>query len=102
MAVIECRLALGHPAAEGHFPGNPIIPGSVLLAEALHAIGTHLGVALQPCRIRAAKFPHPARPGARVSIEYAGDPARGLRFVCTVAGTTVLSGEVQCSGSMPR
>ena len=74
----------------------------MLLAEALNAIGTHLGVALQPCRIRAVKFPHPARPGARVSIEYAGDPDRCMQFICTVAGATVLSGEVQCRASTPK
>jgi 3-hydroxyacyl-[acyl-carrier-protein] dehydratase len=100
LAVIECVLAADHPAAEGHFPGNPIIPGAVLLAEALQAIGTHLGIALQPCRIRSAKFPSPVRPGARLAIEYAGDPGRGLQFICTVAGSTVLSGEVQCIAPM--
>lgn len=99
MALIACSLAPHHPAAEGHFPGNPIIPGAVLLAEALHAIGTHLGVALQPCRLRSAKFPNPVRPGARLAIEYSGDARRGVRFICTVGGATVLSGEVQCIAS---
>jgi 3-hydroxymyristoyl/3-hydroxydecanoyl-(acyl carrier protein) dehydratase len=89
-------LAPDHPAADGHFPGNPIIPGAVLLAEALRAMTLHLGVALQPCRIRSAKFPHAARPGARMAIEFSGDAASGLRFRCTVAGAMVLSAEVQC------
>jgi 3-hydroxyacyl-[acyl-carrier-protein] dehydratase len=97
LALIECVVAPDHPAAEGHFPGNPIIPGAVLLAEALHAIGTHLGFALERCRIRSAKFPHPARPGSRVAIEFSGDPRDALRFRCTVAEATVLLGEVQCN-----
>jgi len=27
-----------HPVAAGHFPGNPIIPGAMLLDEVLQAI----------------------------------------------------------------
>jgi 3-hydroxymyristoyl/3-hydroxydecanoyl-(acyl carrier protein) dehydratase len=93
---LETSLAPDHPAAQGHFPGNPIIPGAVLLAEVLRTIGQHVGVRLAPCRIRSAKFPHPARPGERLSIEFLGDPTGAIRFRCTVGGATVVSGEVQC------
>lgn len=31
-------IAADHPALAGHFPGNPLIPGALLLDEALHAI----------------------------------------------------------------
>ncbi|HZE60256.1 MAG TPA: hypothetical protein VE085_06840 [Burkholderiales bacterium] len=96
MPLLESSLAPDHPAAQGHFPGNPIIPGAVLLSEALRLIGEHVGVRLAPCRIRSAKFPHPARPGERLSIEFSGEPAAGIRFRCTVGSATVLSGEVQC------
>jgi 3-hydroxymyristoyl/3-hydroxydecanoyl-(acyl carrier protein) dehydratase len=56
-------LAADHPAAQGHFPGNPIIPGAVLLSETVRAIEARLGRTLEPYRVRRAKFPHPARPG---------------------------------------
>jgi 3-hydroxymyristoyl/3-hydroxydecanoyl-(acyl carrier protein) dehydratase len=32
------RLPADHPSVEGHFPGNPIFPGAVLLDEILHAL----------------------------------------------------------------
>ena len=69
--VLEHSFALDHAAAQGHFPGDPIIPGAVLLNEVLLAIGSELGRKLQPCQIRASKFVRPVRPGDRVTIEYA-------------------------------
>lgn len=94
MATVEQRFATDHPAAQGHFPGNPIIPGAVLLSEALSAIEAALGVGPSPCQVKSAKFVRPTRPGDRVTIEYSGFARRGIRFVCAVGGQPVLSGEV--------
>jgi len=99
LAFVERLLSPEHPAAQGHFPGNPIIPGAVLLAETLGAIGADLGVRLAPCEVRSAKFPHPARPGDRLRVEFSGSAERGIRFSCAVGGVTVLSGEVRCPAS---
>lgn len=96
MATAERRFPLDHPAAQGHFPGNPIIPGAVLLSETLSAIEAGLGVSLSPCRVKSAKFVHPVRPGDRVAIEYSGFVKRGIKFTCAVEGQAVLSGEVAC------
>ena len=63
LAVLKHVLPVGHPAADGHFPGNPVIPGAVLLSEALRMIEAQTVRRLSPYRIRRAKFPHPARPG---------------------------------------
>jgi len=90
-----------HPAAQGHFPGNPLIPGAVLLAGALQEIQAGLGVDLSPCRIRSAKFTAPVRPGDRVSIEYSRRDDKAIRFECRIGGRTVLTGEVACD-ALPR
>lgn len=92
MATLERIFPLDHAAAQGHFPGNPIIPGAVLLSEVLLAIETDLGRNLRPCRIEAAKFVHPVRPGDRVSIDYSGSGESGIRFRCTTGGKAVLAG----------
>ena len=96
MATIRQRLSAQHPAAQGHFPGNPIIPGAVLLSEAVRLIEADLGVSLAPYRIRRAKFPSPARPGDEVLIEFS-DGLGSIRFECAVKGKPVLVGEVECS-----
>lgn len=97
--MIEHRLSPSHAAAQGHFPGNPIIPGAVLLAETLQVVQVESGCAWGACRIRSAKFPHPARPGDRLRIELSGSGASQLRFNCTVGGASVLVGEVQWSAT---
>jgi 3-hydroxyacyl-[acyl-carrier-protein] dehydratase len=96
VAIVESRLAADHPAAQGHFPGNPIIPGAVLLSETVRLIEAQLGVNLSPYRIRRAKFPHPARPGDNVVIEFTGSARASIKFECAVNGATVLVGEVEC------
>jgi len=93
---MELDLRPDHPASQGHFPGDPIIPGAVLLSEALLAIEASLGTRLAPFQVTTAKFPHPARPGDRVLIEVSRAPGGGVRFACTVQGKKVLTGQVAC------
>ena len=97
MATIRQRLPHDHPAAQGHFPGNPIIPGALLLSETVEIIEADLGVSLAPYRIRRAKFPHPARPGDELLIEFTECPTGSIKFKCAVKDRTVLVGEVECS-----
>jgi 3-hydroxymyristoyl/3-hydroxydecanoyl-(acyl carrier protein) dehydratase len=96
--VIERVFPADHPAARGHFPGNPIIPGAVLLSESLEAIGRELGGAGGPLQVRSAKFSHPVRPGERVQVQYSRDDRGEIRFTCAVEGRPVLTGQVTCSG----
>lgn len=61
-----------HPACDGHFPGNPVLPGVALLAEALEAIAAEpaLDAALGPApTLAVAKFAHAVRPGDTVALQ---------------------------------
>lgn len=97
MSTIECVFEPDHPAAQGHFPGNPIIPGAALLSETLRLIESELGHSLLPFEIRSAKFFRPTRPGDRVVIEFTGSAAGEIRFACTVRGSKVLDGQLRCN-----
>jgi len=92
--VIERVFQPDHPASQGHFPGDPIIPGAVLLSETLQAIEAGLGASLVPFQITSAKFLHPVRPGDRVLIEYSRTARGEVRFTCAVGGRPVLTGQV--------
>jgi len=94
--VIERVFHLDHPASRGHFPGNPIIPGAVLLDETLRAIEAGLGGSLVPFQIASAKFLHPTRPGDRVVIEFSRTTRGEVKFACTVEGRPVLTGYMSC------
>lgn len=61
----------GHPAFDGHFPGQPVLPGVAMLAEvveaaaAIPAAARCLGAAP---RLVVAKFLGAVRPGASLVI----------------------------------
>ncbi|HMH17400.1 MAG TPA: MaoC/PaaZ C-terminal domain-containing protein [Burkholderiales bacterium] len=97
MATVECDFSLEHATAQGHFPGNPIIPGALLLSETLRAIEKSLGKDLCPCQIKTAKFVRPVRPGDRVTIEFSVREENKMKFRCTVGAATVLAGELVCN-----
>ena len=94
MTTLERTFLSDHAAAQGHFPGNPIIPGALLLSEALRAIESSLGRDLCPYQIRSAKFIRPVRPGERVSIDFSRRDEKRISVSCKVGATTVLAGEV--------
>lgn len=76
-------LAPDHLAAQGHFPGNPIIPGAYLLQLVANAI-TEGSPGLHCTAITSAKFLHPVRPGDRIRIDWQSDDTGQTRFDCIV------------------
>lgn len=83
-----------HPTAAGHFPGNPVIPGAVLLDAALTAIAAAEGRRPGPFGLRSAKFLRPVRPGDRMLVEWQAATAGGIAFTGSVAGSPVMTGSV--------
>lgn len=73
-------IAPDHPAFAGHFPGMPIVPGVVLLDEALYAIGNLTGVDVSACEIGNVKFLSPVRLGEPVAIQYETTSNGAIRF----------------------
>jgi 3-hydroxymyristoyl/3-hydroxydecanoyl-(acyl carrier protein) dehydratase len=88
-------VAPDHPAFAGHFPGTPIVPGVVLLDEALYAIGQSLGIELSACRIDTLKFLSPVGPGAPLSVRYETLGQGALRFEILRDGRKVAIGSVR-------
>jgi hypothetical protein len=86
---ILLRFPVNHPAGPGHFPGNPIIPGAVLLDELVQALspGDWAG------EIESAKFHHPVRPGESVAVTHRTGGS-SIHFECRLVETRqlVLSG----------
>jgi 3-hydroxyacyl-[acyl-carrier-protein] dehydratase len=90
------QFAVNHPCGAGHFPGNPIIPGALLLNEVLSCIADSLGnndlVSNWTWQVKSAKFPQPVRPGDTVHVNYSQTANGEIRFVCTVSNHKVMSG----------
>ena len=82
--------AIGHPAADGHFPGNPIIPGAVLLREIVSAISATqetVRATATGCQVRSAKFHRPVRPGDTLAITWIAGDGGEIRFSGSIAGS---------------
>jgi 3-hydroxymyristoyl/3-hydroxydecanoyl-(acyl carrier protein) dehydratase len=81
MAPASVTIAHDHPAFSGHFPGQPLLPGVVLLSEALEVLLRQAPSSLgaQP-RISAVKFLAAVRPGTRLEIRWTGAGEPRLRF----------------------
>ena len=99
MVVIERSFPLDHPATPGHFPGNPIVPGALLLSETLRAIEKCLDLNLSQGQPVSAKFLHPVRPGENVRMEFSELKAGTIKFACAVGTTRVLTGAVTCEAA---
>jgi 3-hydroxymyristoyl/3-hydroxydecanoyl-(acyl carrier protein) dehydratase len=59
----DIRIAAEHPALAGHFPGNPVVPGVVLLERVLEAAEAATGRELRATGIPQVKFLAPLLPG---------------------------------------
>lgn len=77
---IRLSIAPDHPAYAGHFPDKPILPGVVLLDEALVAIGAAIGRDAAACQISSVKFLSPIAPGEPVDLEFAAQENGAIRF----------------------
>jgi acyl-coenzyme A synthetase/AMP-(fatty) acid ligase len=81
-----------HAVAQGHFPGDPIIPGAMLLEEVLRAAQARQGGALADWHIGWTKFASPARPGEELRIRLTPCAEHEVAFECLVGERTVASG----------
>jgi 3-hydroxymyristoyl/3-hydroxydecanoyl-(acyl carrier protein) dehydratase len=81
MRSVRVEVPREHPAFAGHFPGQPLLPGVVLLGEVLELLLREAPEALgaQP-RIGAVKFLAPVRPGASLEIRWSEAGGTRLRF----------------------
>lgn len=89
----EFKIGADHPALPGHFPGRPIVPGVVLLDEALSVIAAACPLPA-PFVLTRVKFMSPVLPGERVTV-LASDPAAGaMRLSCACGQRPILRAEL--------
>ena len=70
-------IAADHPALAGHFPGNPLVPGVVLLDEAIASIERARGVAFGEFRLVSVKFLQPVKPPATLTVRHRASGSEG-------------------------
>lgn len=92
--VVRRTVPVDHPSFAGHFPGRPILPGVLLLAEVMEALRT-LGddAAAGACEIASAKFLSPVQPGDELTITLQGSTS-GWRFDVHVGAVRAATGSL--------
>lgn len=83
-----------HPALPGHFPGRPVVPGVVLLDEALALIAA-ARPGLRVAGLARVRFLAPVPPDAAVAVLTAEAGGATLGFACRVGATEVLAGTLR-------
>lgn len=83
-----------HPSFDGHFPGEPVLPGVVILAEVFARIEADTGVAAAGWTLENGKFHHAVGPGSRVEIAHEAHGDGGRRFEARAGGQLVASGHL--------
>lgn len=85
-------IAIDHPAFAGHFPGSPVLPGVVLLDEAIRALELAQGGEPRCWRVGAVKFLRAVVPGEALTLEREGLASGAVRFTVLSAGQAVATG----------
>ena len=81
----------GHPCLPGHFPGRPIVPGALLLAEIFARLAeAHPGFIV--VGLEQAKFLRPVRPGEVLALASRISEGGRVHFSGMIGDATGLRG----------
>ncbi len=76
-AEVAVRLGPDYRGFQGHFPGDPLLPGMCHVALALRAAGRVTGTDLRLVAVERARFSRKVRPGSELRILLSIEPEDG-------------------------
>lgn len=76
------RIDASHPSLPGHFPGQALVPGVVLLSEVIKDAESFIGAPIHVQNIAAVKFTHPLLPDSDFQIHLESERAGTIKFRC--------------------
>ena len=88
-----------HPSLSGHFPGNPLVPGVVLLAHVIDTTEKWYEGKVQVTGMPAVKFLAPVRPEKEVMLSLLPVAPDLLRFECRTEESMVATGSIELAVS---
>ena len=90
--IAELHVAHDHPAFAGHFPGLPILPGAVLLDEALAVIARNRSLDLLEWQVSSVKFLDIAAPGEPLLLDHESPNELSVRFAVRSGSRLIAAG----------
>ena len=94
LAETRCRVAADHPSLAGHFPGDPVVPGVVILDAVLRAVKDRFP-GRRAAGLPSVKFTRPLRPGGEFAIRLREDGPGRLRFECADGEGVFVNGGIR-------
>lgn len=90
------KIGSDHPSLPGHFPGNPVVPGVVILSEILASLAQQLP-GYETGGIRKIKFLHPLLAEQEFRTEFGSINNGKVRFKCRLVAdqTTLVEGNLK-------
>jgi 3-hydroxyacyl-[acyl-carrier-protein] dehydratase len=90
---LEARFAVApdHPSLEGHFPGDPIVPGVVILDEVAGLLA-HMRPECRIVAVTQVKFLSILRPDEICEIRFSPGKADSLKFECHAGERLIATG----------
>lgn len=86
---MQIRIAAAHPSLHGHFPGNPVVPGALLLAELEERLAS---AGIRVVAVRRARFMQMLRPTEAADVSCRMGSNGELRFDCRVGDRVIARG----------
>ncbi|MHB8348427.1 MAG: hypothetical protein ACYDHM_14945 [Acidiferrobacterales bacterium] len=88
------KISVCHPALAGHFPGNPVVPGVVILDEVLRAVSGFLARPVRTTGLPSVKFFAPLAPGEEFEIVFESKGRGRAGFAVRSSARTFAAGVV--------
>lgn len=93
MILLRDEISPLHPALAGHFPGNPIVPGVVILRRVCRAVAEAHGAAV--AAVPVVKFHAPLRPAEPFDIGFEAAGGGSVNFRVVRGETLIAAGTVR-------
>ncbi len=101
-APFEARIDIpvDHPCFPGHFPGQPILPGVLLLERVMSLAQTSLGRSHNECTVYNIKFLAAVVPGDVLDVQLASTNSNEYKFTVRICQAGGAEGVLACSGQL--
>lgn len=94
----EIKISENHPSFAGHFPGQPILPGVLLLDRVMSLAEKQLQFEISKYSIKNAKFLSAVLPGDALKLELTLSNPHEFKFVVSVLNRQDAAETLACTG----
>ena len=94
------EIPMDHACFPGHFPGQPILPGVLLLERVMALAQTSLGQPLKECTVYNVKFLAPVAPGDALDVQLVSANSSEYKFSVRIVQAEAADSVLACSGQL--